>query len=324
MASLSDAGGVAASTSCSGGKRQSNTSLCLPIAYGSIAFYLGKKADEYATHKWTLYLRGPTGDEDLSPAISKVIFQLHPSFPQPIREISEPPYEVTEKGWGEFEASIRILWQDAQERPTVLTHGIKLYPPGLPAQITAQNAATQLQSDDPVIAERYDEVVFTDPTDSFFQHLQRLQRVPKLSEGDRSYNADCLAHFQQSNFSDEVLVQRLLAAHIFLEEEVRSAKDRIIQAQEETKVLEADIIAVTAEAQAATATLKAAQSKGSHKGGGGVSSSKGGSSSSGTSGKKKKASSSSGGGISKKSKLSKASQPPAQSAPMVPSTSKNS
>lgn len=53
---------------------------------GSIAFYLGKKAQEYQTHSWTLYVRGPQ-DEDLSAFVSKVAFTLHPSFAQPVRGI---------------------------------------------------------------------------------------------------------------------------------------------------------------------------------------------------------------------------------------------
>jgi len=242
-----------------------NVSLCLPIVYGSIAFYLGKKADEYATHTWTLYVRGPTGEEDLSPAISKVVFQLHPSFPQPIREITEPPYEVTEKGWGEFEASIRIVWQDVQERPTVLTHGIKLYPPGLPSQITAQNVSSQLQSDEPVLAERYDEVVFTDPSHHYFQQLQRMQQIPTLTQ-EHSYNSNCLPHFRKSNFSDDVLVERLLTAHKFLEEEVRNIKDRILKADEEKLTLEKEIVEATTQAQAATSQAKSAKGSSSTKG----------------------------------------------------------
>jgi YEATS domain-containing protein 4 len=71
--------------------RLEKTTACLPIVYGSVAFYLGKKAGEYQTHQWTLYLRGPNGDEDLSPVIAKVVFQLHASFAQPTRELTEPP-----------------------------------------------------------------------------------------------------------------------------------------------------------------------------------------------------------------------------------------
>jgi YEATS domain-containing protein 4 len=99
--------------------RLSKTTACLPLVYGSIAFYLGKKADEFQTHEWTLFLRGPN-NEDLSAVISKVAFQLHASFAQPIRELTQPPFEVTERGWGEFEAQIKIVWKDPTEKPTLV------------------------------------------------------------------------------------------------------------------------------------------------------------------------------------------------------------
>lgn len=100
--------------------RLSNTTATLPIVYGSIAFYLGKKADEFQTHEWTLFLRGPN-QEDLGTVISKVVFQLHASFAQPMREYTEPPFEVTERGWGEFEAQIRIHWKDPSEKVTIVS-----------------------------------------------------------------------------------------------------------------------------------------------------------------------------------------------------------
>ena len=100
--------------------RLSNTTAFLPIVYGSIAFYLGKKADEFQTHEWTLFVRGPN-QEDLSSVVAKVVFQLHASFAQPIREYTEPPFEVTERGWGEFEAQIRIHWKDPTEKVTIVS-----------------------------------------------------------------------------------------------------------------------------------------------------------------------------------------------------------
>ena len=51
---------------------------------GSMAFYLGKKAEEFSTHRWVIYVRGPQG-EDISAFIEKVTFSLHPSFPDPVR-----------------------------------------------------------------------------------------------------------------------------------------------------------------------------------------------------------------------------------------------
>jgi len=99
--------------------RLSKTTACLPVVYGSVAFYLGKNGDEYNTHQWTLYIRGPN-NEDLSGVISRVVFQLHASFAQPIREIMAPPFEVTERGWGEFEAQIRIIWKESTEKATLV------------------------------------------------------------------------------------------------------------------------------------------------------------------------------------------------------------
>ena len=101
-----------------------NTTACLPFVYGSVAVYLGNKADDYNTHKWTLYLRG-ANNEDLSSCVAKVVFQLHPSFAQPVRELSVPPFEVTEQGWGEFEAQIRIVWKDTSEKSTLVRILIK-------------------------------------------------------------------------------------------------------------------------------------------------------------------------------------------------------
>jgi hypothetical protein len=47
-------------------------------------------------------------------------------------EITSPPYEVSETGWGEFEASLRVYFKDPNEAPLDLFHLIKLYPSGPP------------------------------------------------------------------------------------------------------------------------------------------------------------------------------------------------
>jgi YEATS domain-containing protein 4 len=99
-----------------------DVSIHCPIAYGSIAFWLGKKAEETQTHRWTLFVRGPNGKaliptssapllasrfcysgEDISYFVSKVVFFLHESFAQPVRTVTEPPFELSENGWGEFD-----------------------------------------------------------------------------------------------------------------------------------------------------------------------------------------------------------------------------
>ena len=144
-------------------KRVKDAAVCCPLVYGSLAFWLGRKADEFHTHKWTLFVRGPHG-EDLGYFVEKVVFKLHPSFAQPVREVTKPPFEVSEKGWGEFECHIRIHFKDPTEKPVEVSHIVKLY------DGTTPQAANQ-----PVVSEVYDEVVFHGPA--------RAVRIP---QGTRS------------------------------------------------------------------------------------------------------------------------------------------
>lgn len=94
--------------------------------------------------------------------LKKVVFKLHESFDQPSRTCDQPPsesldfrhsaffffsqarrwhcvqlltlffvyrrYEVTEKGWGEFEIQIKLYFVDAREKPISFFHLLKLYP----------------------------------------------------------------------------------------------------------------------------------------------------------------------------------------------------
>jgi hypothetical protein len=123
-----------------------------PLIYGSIATPLQSSADQYATHRWRLYVRSPSGA--IGEAVRRVTFHLHPSFPDPVRVVEAPNmpggsgFMVEEGGWGEFEAMIKIEWAtqaDAgparkkqkgsaavgdDERPLVVRHPIRLYHPG--------------------------------------------------------------------------------------------------------------------------------------------------------------------------------------------------
>lgn len=200
--------------------RLERTTACLPIVHGSVATFLGRKADELQTHQWNLYLRGPN-NEDLSPVISKVIFQLHASFAQPVREFTAPPYEVTEKGWGEFEANIRIVWKDPQEKTTMVSHMIRLYQPG---------AVTNAVGDKPVVAETYEEVVFTNPNEKFLNSLQEIRQLPPITE----YTMQ--EHFQK--FSDAEDMECLLEAQKFLSAELKTVKARLKALDDESVQIE--------------------------------------------------------------------------------------
>lgn len=217
------------SSSSQTGKRLPKTTAFLPVAYGSVAFYLGKKADEYQTHQWTLFVRGPN-NEDLSGVVSKVVFQLHASFAQPMREILAPPFEVTERGWGEFEAQIKIFWKERSEKPTLFNHGIKLYP--APAPGATPGTPLSADTGTPVVAEVYDEIVFTDPTEVFYQQMLRVSSMPTVSlKEDRVQGA-------LSVFSDEANFQALLEAKKFLETELIGVREHFEQVEGEMSQLD--------------------------------------------------------------------------------------
>ena len=186
--------------------RKKNTAVCCPLVYGSVAFWLGRKADEFHTHKWTLFVRGPHG-EDISYFVEKVVFKLHPSFAQPVREISKPPFEVTEKGWGEFEASMRIHFKDASERPVEFSHVVKLYD-GTTPQLASQ----------PVVSEVYDEVVFTEPYEAFYD---RVNAKPSEPLPGHPLNENF------SRFDDAPEVETILRAGEYVRGQLHGVKDAI-------------------------------------------------------------------------------------------------
>lgn len=154
-------------------KRLKDVEICAPIVYGTTAFWLGKKASETQSHKWTVYVRGAS-NEDLGVIIKRVVFQLHPSFENPMRVAESPPFELSESGWGEFEIGISIFFHnDVCEKQLDLFHHLKLY--------SSDDTGPQSMKK-PVVVETYDEIVFPEPSAEFFARVQNHPAliVPKL------------------------------------------------------------------------------------------------------------------------------------------------
>ena len=209
---------------------EGRTMVACPFVYGSIAYYLGKKADQYASHKWSLYVRGPNY-EDLSCFVSKVVFTLHPSFADPIREIIEPPYQVSEYGWGEFEAGIRIFFRDPNEQPIDLIHHIRLYPPAI------DGTAVEAQSIKlPVVSECYDEIVFTDPSETF----KRLLMMYSVSQADINAMGMAIGMEHYTKFDDDADLQQLANIQDYVMRETDIAKARLLQVEAELNAMLAD------------------------------------------------------------------------------------
>lgn len=87
----------------------------VPISYGTVSVWQGKKTGAVpgteSMHRWTVYVRSADG-RDLSRVVDRVIFTLHPTFAQPRRELTAPPFAVTEMGWGAFDIGIAIYLRD--------------------------------------------------------------------------------------------------------------------------------------------------------------------------------------------------------------------
>ncbi|KAI5577413.1 hypothetical protein POPTR_009G126200v4 [Populus trichocarpa] len=157
-------------------KKLKDVEISIPIVYGNIAFWLGKKSNEYQSHKWTIYVRGAT-NEDLGVVIKRAVFQLHSSFNNPTRVIEAPPFELSEAGWGEFEIAITLYFHsDVCDKPLNLYHHLKLYPEDEPGPVSMKK---------PVVVESYDEIVFPEPSEGFLARVQSHPAVnlPRLPAG---------------------------------------------------------------------------------------------------------------------------------------------
>ncbi|KAI8468593.1 MAG: yeats-domain-containing protein [Monoraphidium minutum] len=178
-----------------GGTRLRNTEFTYPIVFGTIAFALGKKATDAATHRWTAYVRG-INNEDLSHLLQKVTFNLHASFNNPSRAVAVPPFELTEEGWGEFEMSVVLHFQpDAQEPPIEVYHHLRLYEDG-----EVQGVPLSANKK-PVVSENIEELVFSEPHEGFYRRVMatpmRALQAPSILTGHVGRPENEAAELQQ-------------------------------------------------------------------------------------------------------------------------------
>ena len=117
------------------------------------------------THTWTVFVRGVEG-EDISYWLKKVQFKLHETYSQSIRTIEAPDaFEVTETGWGEFEVMIKLYFvPEANEKSQTLWHALKLHPYG-------PDAEKQKENKEPIVSQNYEEIVFNEPVEQFYDIL---------------------------------------------------------------------------------------------------------------------------------------------------------
>jgi len=84
------------------------------------------------THDWSIFVRGAEG-ADISHFVEKVVFLLHESFPRPRRVCKEPPYKVSETGYGSFNLPVEVYFRNKEEpRKYRLEYDLTLQLVGMP------------------------------------------------------------------------------------------------------------------------------------------------------------------------------------------------
>lgn len=100
-----------------------------------------------------------------------------------------------------------------------------MYPPGSPPNVLPKD-----ENAPPVIAETYDEVVFTDPNEDFFRQLLQIPKIPKIESSQQQSLTE--------SYQDEQDFLTLIGAQKFLQEELETVKERFRVVSEEYEVVD--------------------------------------------------------------------------------------
>ncbi|GAA5831737.1 hypothetical protein JCM11251_003861 [Rhodosporidiobolus azoricus] len=285
----------------SGVKRVRGVSVFRPIVYGNSTVLLTEeeRAGTDHTHRWTVGVRSAAsppypnphpaqqigGADDLSYMIKKVTFKLYETYKNPLRSIEQPPFEVTETGWGEFDIVIKVFFvPESNEKPLTFNHHLKLHPwpvdPILyhtPTPAPPENGADPDASAppapvpqypppvlSPVHSWQYEEIVFTEPTETFYgmllenkpTPLPRTNRHPRLLTHPLSAGGN-IGEFSVDMEDEEG--QRLDKAKQKTLDQIEEMRKQLLEYEQELGGLKKEVEQIQQQnvAQAATATAGA-------------------------------------------------------------------
>ncbi|CAI6311560.1 unnamed protein product [Periconia digitata] len=155
-------------------KRVKNKRISRNIIIGSEAWNLPppghpdrpKGVPEDHTKRWTVYVRQPEGDPSLTTWLNKVQFKIFSTYENPLRTCENPPFEVTETGWGGFSIDIRLHFQPISgEKAQYRQHFLQLEKYGDPSLQEIQEKTGCVRS------EFLEVVQFNEPTEALFEAL---------------------------------------------------------------------------------------------------------------------------------------------------------
>ncbi|KAG9289131.1 hypothetical protein G9A89_022440 [Geosiphon pyriformis] len=210
-------------------RRTKGVTLVRSIVYGNTASLLPPKkmSETDHTHKWTVSVRGVNG-EDISYFIKKVVFKLHETYQNPLRTVEQPPFEISETGWGEFELTMKLHFPpESGEKPVTLYHNLRLHPYEDDGSILNSNKGK------PVTSFQYDELVFTDPTEAMYQILvsNSTSNLPPRSSINQPYSLQ----------AEQEEVKIIEAAHRKVLDQTSIYRERMENANKEMNLVKSEI-----------------------------------------------------------------------------------
>ena len=172
-------------------------------------------------------------------------FKLHETYTNAARMVEAAPFEVTESGWGEFEVQMKLYFvPEANEKAQTLWHALKLHP------YAGDDVEAQRERRDPVVSQNYEEVVFSEPVEAFYEVLTAGPPLPARGKGSKgSKQASVMKQGERSaeipyaNSAGNPYSQKEEAAQLDLLREARKTVDEMVQAEraklvEKEKVME--------------------------------------------------------------------------------------
>lgn len=139
--------------------------------------------------------------------------------------VTEMPYEITEHGWGEFDAIIRVYFHDNAEKFVEFFHPLRLFAD-----------ASGEPSKKPVVSEFYDEIVFQDPSEKLLNTLKTTPHGP----GTRIKTSHLAPYFKDFSSAESTDLKKI-------EEARKKIRDETIKKQERYEELEAERAALVRE-----------------------------------------------------------------------------
>ncbi|EAU39406.1 conserved hypothetical protein [Aspergillus terreus NIH2624] len=236
--------------SVGGSKRVRGVSVFRPFVFGSEAqpFDPAKKPPHVPadhTHQWRVFVKG-VNDEDISYWLKKVQFKLHETYAQNVRTIEQPPFEVSETGWGEFEIQIKLYFvPESSEKPQTLWHSLKLHPYG-------PNADAIRERREVVVSQNYEEVVFNEPVEQFYDLLTGGSGTPQPQQKGKGKNtkqsqpkggrtAEIPANETPDNpysrAAESKEMDRLADANKTVEQMIKEEKERLVEREKKLAAL---------------------------------------------------------------------------------------